>query len=202
MVNSIFVGLVQLDRAGNQEARTKCKRDLERIKEKSESLKERLTKDTVLTEEHNAIFYSHWFYVATKLLSSIPGNYTAEKIAEGLGISLVQIKKALEFLLSVGLCVESDGKIKPGPRNTHLEANSPMVGRHHQNWRMKGFEKMGDMKSTELFLTMPATMSEKDVFILREKIVSFIEDFVKIIDSSKGEKMYCLNIDWFDATKI
>ncbi len=45
-----FVALVQLDRAGNQEAKTKCKRDIQRLKEKSESLKERLTKDTVLTE--------------------------------------------------------------------------------------------------------------------------------------------------------
>ncbi len=136
------------------------------------------------------------------MICSIPGNHTAEKISQELGVSLGQIKKALEFLLSAGLCVESDGKIKPGPRNTHLDANSPMVGRHHQNWRVKGFEKMGDVKPTELFLTMPATMSEKDVSVLREKIVAFIEDFVTVIDSSKGEVLYCLNLDWFNVTKI
>lgn len=196
-----FVALVLSERAGNPEAKAKCQRDLRSIREKSESLKERLTKDAVLSEEHNAQFYSQWFYTATKLICSISGNQNAEAISEKLGVPLVQIKKALEFLLSVGLCVDLDGKIKPGFRNTHLGADSPLVSRHHQNWRVKGFEKMGSVKPTELFLTMPATMSEKDVELLRQKIVDFIEDFVKVIDSSKGETMYCLNIDWFDATK-
>ncbi len=193
-----FVSLVQLERAGTNEARQKCQRDLTRLKLQSESLKNRLSKDATLSEEDNAFFYSQWFYTATKLITSIPGNHSAEIISKKLGIPLVQINKVLEFLLSVGLCVEANDKIKPGPANTHLGADSPLVSRHHQNWRIKGFEKMDLIGPSELFLTMPATLAEKDIMILRQRIVDFIDEFVKVIDTSKSEKLYCLNIDWFN----
>ena len=58
---------------------------------------------------------------------------------------------------------------------------------------------MGTLKPSEIFLTMPATLSEKDAVLLRRKIVEFIDEFVKIIDSSKGEALYCFNIDWFNV---
>lgn len=196
-----FVALVQLERAGTPESRRKCQRELARLKTQAASLNERLSKDAELTEADNAIFYSHWFYVAVKLVCSIPGYQTPESIAAGLGVPLVQVNRALEFLLAKGLCKEDDGKIRPGPSNTHVGADSPMVGRHHQNWRVKGFEKMGVLKPGELFLTMPATLAEKDVPLLRQKIVEFIDDFGAVLDRSKGEVMYCLNVDWFDVAK-
>ncbi len=196
-----FVALVQLERAGTQEAREKCQRDINRLRSQSESLKDRLTKDMVLAEADNALFYSQWYYTATKLITSIQGYNSPEAISEKLGVPLNLINKALEFLLSVGLCVEVDGKIKPGPANTHLGADSPLVGRHHQNWRVKGFEKMGALRPSELFLTMPATLTEKDAILLRRKIVEFIDDFVKVIDASKGEALYCFNIDWFNVCR-
>jgi uncharacterized protein (TIGR02147 family) len=191
-----FVALVQLARA-----KAKCARDILRLKNQAGSLKDRLSKDVVMSVADDAVFYSQWYLMAAKLLSSIQGYNTPETISEKLGVPLHLINKGLEFLFSVGLCVEVDGKIKPGPANTHLGADSPLVSRHHQNWRVKGFEKMGLLKPTELFLTMPATLSEKDVILLRSKIVEFIDEFVSVIDKSKGEVLYCLNIDWFDVCK-
>jgi hypothetical protein len=104
-------------------------------------------------------------------------------------------------LLASGLCKDENGKIKPGPANTHVSADSPLVSRHHQNWRVKGFEKMGALGPSELFMTMPATLTAKDAHLLRQKIVEFINDFAQVIDHSKGEVLYCLNIDWFDACR-
>lgn len=196
-----FVALVQLERAGSPAARSKCQRDLARLKALSESLKDRLSRDVILSEETNAIFYSQWFYTAAKLASSIPGLQTPEAISEKLGVPLFSLNKAVEFLITVGLCIEVDGKIKPGPANTHLGADSPLVGRHHQNWRVKGFEKMSLLQPSELFLTMPATLARSDAILLRTKIVEFVDEFVKVLDSSKGEIIHCLNIDWFEVRK-
>lgn len=201
MESDYFVALVQLERAGTEDSRRKCRREIARLKSQASSLNERLTSDVKLSEADNAIFYSHWFYVATKLLCSVPGYQTPEAIAAELGVPLVQVNRALEFLLAKGLCKDDDGRIRPGPANTHVGADSPMVGRHHQNWRVKGFEKMGVLKPEELFLTMPATLAAKDVPLLRQKIVEFIDEFGTALDDSKGEVMYCLNIDWFDVSK-
>jgi hypothetical protein len=133
------------------------------------------------------------------LVTAIPGCHTREVIAKKLGLSLSTVNKTLEFLLSIGLCIESDGKIKPGLANTHLGADSPLIGVHHQNWRVKGLERMGQVLPSELFLTLPATLTEKDVLKLRMMIVEFIEKFIGVIDTSKSEVLYCLNIDWFNV---
>lgn len=194
-----FVALVQWERAGTRETKQKFERDIRRLSQQSESLKDRLPKDVELTEADNALFYSQWFYTAAKLLSSISGFNTPEAIARKLGVPASHIRKALEFLLSTGLCIDDNGKIRPGPANTHLGADSPLVGRHHQNWRVKGFERMGILKPSELFLTMPATLTEKDAILIRKRLVQTIEDIVEIIDSSKGEVLYCFNLDWFDV---
>jgi hypothetical protein len=58
---------------------------------------------------------------------------------------------------------------------------------------------MGQVLPSELFLTLPATLTEKDVLKLRMMIVEFIEKFIGVIDTSKSEVLYCLNIDWFNV---
>lgn len=194
-----FIALVQLERAGTQAAVEKCKRDLQKLKQQADLLSNRLTKDVVLKEEDNVFFYSHWYYTAIKLLCSISGYQTAEAISEKLNVPLQNVRKVIEFLLSVGLCVEKNGNIRPGPANTHLSSDSPLVSRHHQNWRVKGFEKMSLVKSNEIFLTMPATLTKEDSYLLRKMIVEFTEKAVAVIDNSKGEILQCLNIDWFEV---
>ena len=34
---------------------------------------------------------------------------------------------------------------------------------------------------------------------LRAKIVEFIEECTKVVDSSKSETFYCMNIDWYEV---
>jgi uncharacterized protein (TIGR02147 family) len=194
-----FVALVMLARAGSHEARLKFKKDVDRLRAQALSIKNRVTSELSLAEADNAQFYSHWYYMAVKLVTSIDGFNSPESIAEKLSLPLGVVNKALDFLTSVSLCVEKGGKIKPGVSKTHLGEDSPQVSRHHQNWRVKGFEKMGLLKPTELFFTMPATLSKDDVIKLRTKIVEFIEECTKAVDCSSSEAFYCMNIDWYEV---
>ena len=84
-----------------------------------------------------------------------------------------------------------------GPKSTHLEADSPLVTRHHLNWRVKGMEKMGNLSNDELFLSLPCSMSEKAMREIRSELVKSIERVTEIVDSSAEDQLVCLNIDLF-----
>lgn len=192
-----FIALVQRSRAGTPLSRKKCDRDLEKIRSKSQSLKNRLSNDTIISENDIAVLYSHWYYIAIKLISSIPAYDDIQMISECLNISPSVTRHVAEFLTKKGLCILENGKIRPGIKNTHIGADSPMVARHHQNWRLRGFEKMGALMPSELFYTMPVTLSDSDALLIRKKLIEYIEQIVKIVDPSSPETFCCLNLDWF-----
>jgi uncharacterized protein (TIGR02147 family) len=194
-----FICLVQLARAGTSSAKEKCQRDLVRLREQAASLSARVRSDRTLSEEDNAHFYSYWFITAIKLMTSIAGHQTPDEIARRLSLPLSVVHSALEFLLETGLCVNTGGMIRPGPAATHLPSSSPLVGRHHQNWRIKGFERMGQLLPSEFFLTIPATLTERDALRIRKALLELSEAVVTIMDDSKSEELYCLNIDWFNV---
>lgn len=66
------------------------------------------------------------------------------------------------------------------------------------NWRFKANEVIqhANLKD-ELFFSYPIVISKKDQKIIKEKILSWIEEFSKIAGPSNSEELMCLNIDWF-----
>jgi uncharacterized protein (TIGR02147 family) len=192
-----FVLLVQADRAGNEALRKVVQKRIETIRTNALELENRLQSKKNLTPEQQAIFYSDWTYSAVRQLTAIPGFDTAGKIAEQLGLSLKKVNGALDFLLNVGLCVETKGKIKIGPSSTHLGSSSPWVKTHHMNWRNKAIEKLNHDQKDSLHYTCPLTISKSDALKIREQIVKMLESLDKIIEPSPSEELHCLNIDWF-----
>jgi uncharacterized protein (TIGR02147 family) len=192
-----FIGLVEKDRAGTQKLKSTIQKRLNEISEKSQDLKQLLKQDKQLTEETKAIFYSNWYYSGVRLLSSVKGFNSPDTIATYFNLPLSTVNRVLEFLLQTGLCKLEDGKYKMGPRSTHLEASSPLVTRHHMNWRVKGMERMGNISSDELFLSLPASLSEKALKEIRAELVRTIERITESIDNSSEDQLACLNIDLF-----
>lgn len=193
-----FLTLVQLERSGTHRLKTHLREQLQEIREKSQELKNRVPQDKVLTEEAKAMFYSQWYYSGVRLLSSIEGFQTVDAIAEHLNLPRARIKHIVAFLLDHGLCVESNGRIEMGPRLTHLEASSPLITRHHSNWRMRAMRNMESPDKDELFYSAPMVLSQDDVAWVREQLVELIKRVLERVKPSSSERLACLNIDWFD----
>ena len=193
-----FVLLVQLERAGNYRLKTHFKKRLSEIREKSKDLKSRLPQDKLLTDETKAIFYSNWYYSGVRLLSSIKGFENIDAIAEHLHLPRASVKRIASFLVENGLCLEERGKLKMGPKLTHLEAASPLISRHHTNWRLRALQNLEPLSKDELFYSAPMTLSTEDVAWVRARIVELIQKVVDRAKDSESEKLACLNIDWFD----
>jgi uncharacterized protein (TIGR02147 family) len=193
-----FLLLVQKERAGNHKLKKYFEAQLSEIREKSKELKNRVRKDTELSESTKAIFYSNWYYSGIRLLSSIDGYQNVDAIADHLSLPRATVKRVADFLIEHGLMIDDEGKLKMGPKTTHLESTSPLVSRHHSNWRMRGMNNMEALSPEELFYTGPMSLSNEAMNWVRTELVSLIERVVTHVSASESERLACLNIDWFD----
>lgn len=192
-----FLFLVQYERAGSKQLKSYFHSKLRKLQEEGENISSRFLRTTEIREEDKAIFYSHWQNSAIRLLTSIQGFQSLDAISEKLKLSKLQVRRTLDFLLSVGLVREEGGKYTVGPSRTHVPAHSPYVVRHHVNWRLKAFDAYEKMEKQELAITLPMTLSKKDAAKLRALLVDFVESVHQTIEKTDPEELMCLNIDYF-----
>lgn len=190
--------LIELERANHHRLRTKLKRKVNQALLQSKKISVRVKKDIELSEEKKAIYYSSWIYTATRNLVATGVYRDALEIARRLNVSQVTVSKALHFLLENGLCEEKNGQIVVGPTYTHVDSDSPHVNKHRQNWRLLGFSMMEQKNEKDIFYTSPMSLSEVDAEKVRGMILKYIDEVLAVMRPSPSEKVYCLNMDWFE----
>lgn len=192
-----FLLLLQYDRAGSKTLKVFFHAKIRKLQEEGTKVSARFERTSEIREEDKAVFYSHWQNSAVRLLTSINEFQSLDGLSEKLKLPKVQVRRILDFLLSVGLVKEDKGRYIMGTARTHVPSNSPYVIRHHVNWRLKAFEAYEKMEKHELALTFPMTISKKDSMRLRELLVDFVASVNKTIESTDPEDLMCLNIDYF-----
>jgi uncharacterized protein (TIGR02147 family) len=192
-----FLLLLSYAKAGSFSLQERFKKKIIAEQKKSKEVTKRVKADADLPETAKTIFYSNWLYAGVRNMTACPGMQNVDEIASHLNLPRASIKKVIDFLLRNGLSLEENGKIVPGPKQTHISHQSPLVSRHHQNWRLQGFSKMIDADEKNLFFTAPMSLSHETSELIRHKIPFFIEDMIKLVRPSKSEVVRCLNIDWF-----
>jgi hypothetical protein len=116
-----------------------------------------------------------------------------------LNISPAMAAKIVSFLLEHGLCVQKPtGEIVHSGVSTHVGNDSPHVIKHHQNWRVRGMQRMDTVSDEALFFTGPMALSVETAAEIRKLLPTMIEQIMKIVGPSPSEAGYCLNIDWFE----
>lgn len=195
-----FVLLVLLARAGSADLQTMYRRQIESKRKERLSLANRVTRDRELGEEERAIYYSNWIYSAARNLTAVPGFRRRTELARRLSIEPNYADEVITFLLRTGLCVEKTGELLPGPQMTHLPADSPIVSRHHGNWRVKAMERHPQLNRTrELAYTAPMTLSEADALKVRAMLADLVQRTDEVVGPSPSEKLYCMCLDWFEV---
>lgn len=192
-----FLLLVAKARAGTALLQKKIQTEIEELKGREDRLVEIVPQDRPLTEEERAVFYSNWFYSAIWAQTSIPGYGSREKLQQYFGLPRRLVNSVVSFLLRTGLCEEKSGVIQPGHQYSHLEAESPLISRHHANWRIKAMEKHPQLAPSEISYSSPMTISKKDAARVRTLIADLVARVNAIRGPSPCEELHCLNIDWF-----
>lgn len=193
-----FLAMVQCERAGTEELKSIFRQQMKRLKEQSKELKHRVPKDIALNENQKSIFYSSWAYSAVRLACSTDSLQSIDAMAEHFNMSRDKLRAILDFLLESGLIVEEADRYKLGPQTTHLEKTSPLIFRHHSNWRVKAMSRHERLTESEIAYTCPVSLRAEDLLVVREMIMQLIEKFLKkVVASDPPDSLACLNIDWF-----
>lgn len=194
-----YLALVERERAGNLPLKKYWQGRIESLCEENRSVSSRLSPSRQLSQAQKAEFYSSWQYSGIRLATSIPELRSPEVLADRLGLSVKRVREVLEFLLATGLCVQMKDQLTMGVARTHVSADSPLVTRHHLNWRLKALEAHANLRKHELAFTAPLTIAKKDREKVREVILQCIEKINSLIEETDAEELSCLGIDWFDV---
>ncbi len=189
--------LGKLSRAQVNEFKVEVKKQLQEVKNKSKELSNRIATDDKISDLDHAQFYSSWLYVAFTMYCSLGKGKTLEEIVEHFRISRKEVLDKITFLMNAQLLKLEKGYYQPGIRRTHLDRVSPYLSKHHTNWRLLSLAHFDRLTSSELMYTAPFTISEKDFHILREKMVSLLQELSNTVSETNPEKMACVNLDFF-----
>ncbi|MGE3610452.1 MAG: TIGR02147 family protein [Bacteriovoracaceae bacterium] len=192
-----FLLLVQYDRAGTPNLKIHFEKQLQEIKNKQLILKDRLEFKRTLSREDQATFYSSWHYGAIHVLVSVPGCHTERGIAEYLNLPLAKVVDVLNFLVSVGLVTKSEGRYSIGTSHIHLEHDSPMISKHHSNWRMKAIQSLDHVKTNDLHYSSVITCSLEDSQKIKTVLIQAIDEVRAIVKPSKDEGGFVYCLDFF-----
>lgn len=193
----LFILLVDYAKAGSFKLKTRFEKQIRQKREHYKKLENRVKKEVELSDETKAIYYSSWLYSGIRLLTDIPSFSNANEIAEHFNLPRNQVQKILDYLLNHGLVALKDNKYNMGPTRIYLGSSSHLVARHHQNWRLQGFNKMIQSGDENFFYTAPMVLSKEAAEKIRQELPAFVEKIVKTVKSSDSEQARCLNIDWF-----
>ncbi len=193
-----FLLLIEHQRAGAFKLKKILEKRLEREQSAGAQLKNRLKTDRQLSDDEKMQFYSSWMYSAIRILSAVPEMIDAKTISERLNIPLGLTSEIINFLLEKNLCVIENNKLTYGAYRTHIGKDSPFVVKHHQNWRLKGFQPMELRRDEDLFFTQPMALSKDAAEKIRLMLPGIIEQLHSIGGPSESEVVRCLNIDWFE----
>jgi len=193
-----FLILVRESRAATPRLRSLLDKQKAALKKEHERVAPRVdAQESPLSEDQKARFYSQWYYSALRLISSFDTVPSIEELSNRLSLSPKKIHEAYEFLLSVHLCHQEGTRIVMGNQRTHIDADSPLVGRHHSNWRLKASELSLRLGSDDLMFTGPLTLSHKDASMARKLHLEHIERISDLVKNSGSEELFCFNLDWF-----
>lgn len=193
-----FLLLVDFGRAGSARLKAHTQNQIDLLKAKSLKLVNRIPSEGALTAESRAIFYSNWAYSGIRLATSIDKLRNIDAISRYFGMPNGGVARILEFLVESGLCfIDENHDFRMAVRQTHLEADSPLVQRHHANWRLKAMHRHENLTEAELCYTGPMSLSFDDFGRIRELLVQLVQQTTKIAKTSEEQMLGCLNIDWF-----
>ncbi|MBC7753111.1 MAG: TIGR02147 family protein [Moraxellaceae bacterium] len=190
-----FILLVEIGKAGSHKLRTKL---LNKAHAVAKKVSVRILNTSGIDENIKSIYYSSWIYAGIRNLVATPGKHDVLSISQRLALPKNIIAQAVDFLLKNGLCVQGAIGISYASLRTHLDSDSVFINNHHGNWRYKALQIMEQKKSSNLFFTSPMSLSHNTATEIRQMLPQLIETVMKKVEPSPSEKVYALNVDWFE----
>ncbi len=192
-----FMLLVQFERSGNQELSSYYLNQINEIHKKRSEITSRIAKSSELTLEDQMEYYSHWYYSAIHVIVSIADFQSVSQISERLNLDILTVKKSINFLVQKKLIIEKDGNYIIGPARIHLSSDSPMISKHHTNWKINALKSLDKINNENMHYSSVVTLSNEDFLKIKEILLKSIENIEPILRESKEEDIFSMSLDFY-----
>lgn len=189
--------LVQYNRAGTSSLKKFYEKVLYERQARVAGLKSKLSMPDSLKNYEESTYYSSWQYGAVHVLLSIPEYQNREAIVEKLGISMAKVDEILLFLIEAGLAKKEAHKFKIARSLLHLDKSSPLILRHHTNWRLRSLMALDENAEDQVHYSSVFTLSRKDYKRVREILTKALSDSMHVITESPEEDIAAVCLDLF-----
>jgi uncharacterized protein (TIGR02147 family) len=193
-----FLLLFQKNRAGTKALEQHFDRKMNDLKKRRRDISARVDNQKSLALDQQVQYYSHWIYTAVHMCLLNPELTDAEKISRYLSVSQQQVKVALEFMLNCGLAVRDSKGYRSGPVKMHIPADSPLVNRHHVNWRLRALERLSNPAPDDIHYSAVLSASHETMETIRTFVLGLIEKAAPVIGAAADEAVYSFSIDLFE----
>lgn len=192
-----FLLIVQHTKAGTPSLKNYFKKQIDRIHRTRLTISGRIETKIPLDETTQLTYFSHWSYCAIHVLSSIPQFQSREAIAQHLELPLKKVASILDFLENCGFVTSEKGRYCVGNRRIHLGTDSPLISRHHSNWRIQGLRSLERDSSIDAHYTSVVSVSLADFDEIKSLFLDAIEKSNLIIKNSNDDMAACIGLDLF-----
>lgn len=194
-----FMLLVDAERAGSKSLESFYRTEIEMILRQREEVQERIGVREQLEEEAQVVYYSSWVYGAVHILTALPGTQTVDAIAHFLRLPREQIASVTEWLKKNGLIEQkTDGSFAIGKGRIHAGRHSRHSARNHANWRIKSLDSFERSTPDDVHYTAFLGISKEAKAVLKEKLMTFLQEIEPVIADAKEEKGVVLLLDLFE----
>jgi uncharacterized protein (TIGR02147 family) len=192
-----FMILFHYNRAGNEKLREFYLAQIQEIREKRQIIRNRIAVKNTISSEHQMIYYSSWLYAAIHILLSLPEYQNRMAVASYFKLPLLDASEKIDFLLKSGLIIEQDGILQISNTRIHLSKESPMLSRHHTNWRLRAAQSLDSVDKEALHYSSVICLSKKDAQRIKFIMLEALEKSEGILQESNVEAVYAVCMDLF-----
>ena len=193
-----FLLLIQHERAGSKELRDHFAAQIDAILARRRDISTRVaTRKSGLTDLDKQLYYSSWHYIAVHLCLVIPGMQNKKATAEYLGLSEERVSQIIADLVRSGLVRLEGSKYIGNYDRVHLPTSSPLVSKHHSNWRMRSIQSFDSPEAKDLHYSLVMSVSQEASETMRKRILALIQEFEPILREAKDEEVMVFSADFF-----
>lgn len=194
-----FLLLVQKSRAGTHSLKSYFSKLIEEVLDRKKNLKEQIKAKSQVSNEDREKFYSSWQYAAVQIATSIKDYQTIKSLSARLGITESRLAEILEFLLAAGLVVRKHDRFDMGTQSSHLGKDSPLVYKHHANWRLRTLQKLEEQNPDNFHYSTVMSLSKDAADQIKNSLVKTVKQANETMESSKEELLCAFGMDFFEV---
>jgi uncharacterized protein (TIGR02147 family) len=192
-----FMLLLHQGRAGSHALRDYYQLEIARILEQRKQVDERIDVKRELGVAEQAVYYDGWHASAIHVALSLAKSQSAQAISRRLGLPLAKVQEILEFLARTGMARQQGSEYAIGETRIHVKRGSPLVRKHHLNWRLKAMTSLDTDSRDDLHYSGVFTLSREDFGRIRDILLESLERAEPVLRASPEETMGALCLDWF-----